>query len=136
MEVIESTSSVIDLGWKYPKDDGGSAVTNYIIERQQVGQAMWKKLGDVSADRLTFRDRNVAHGKQYNYRIYAENPEGIGEPLVTIESIMAGILGMRGPIPFQAELLIQSYSYKGKGIRSVNYEQIQNLWMVLLLVRA
>lgn len=93
MEVVESTSSVIELKWKPPKDDGGSAVTNYIIERQQVGQPIWKKLGDVSADRLTFRDRNVTHGRNYIYRIYAENPEGIGEPLVT-ESTMAGTLGM------------------------------------------
>ncbi|XP_041944622.1 immunoglobulin-like and fibronectin type III domain-containing protein 1 isoform X1 [Alosa sapidissima] len=96
VEVVESTSTVIELQWKPPKDDGGSAVTNYIIERQQVGQPMWKKLGDVTADRLTFRDRNVIHGKNYIYRIYAENPEGIGEPLVT-ESTMAGTLVFPGP---------------------------------------
>ncbi|XP_062402366.1 immunoglobulin-like and fibronectin type III domain-containing protein 1 isoform X2 [Sardina pilchardus] len=96
VEVLESTSTVIELQWKPPKDDGGSAVTNYIIERQQVGQPMWRKLGDVSADRVTFRDRNVIHGKNYIYRIYAENPEGVSEPLVT-ESTMAGVLVFPGP---------------------------------------
>lgn len=67
---------------------------NYIIERQQTGQSIWKKLGDVSADQLTFRDRNVCHGKRYTYRIYAENREGIGDPLET-DHIMAGALGKR-----------------------------------------
>ena len=92
MEIVETTSSVIEIKWNPPKDDGGSAVTNYIIERQQTGQSLWMKLGDVLADRTSFRDRNVTHGKKYNYRIYAENPEGLSGALETADSIMAGIM--------------------------------------------
>ncbi|KAM7005965.1 immunoglobulin-like and fibronectin type III domain-containing protein 1 isoform 2-T2 [Tautogolabrus adspersus] len=97
VETVESTSSMIEIKWNPPKDDGGSAVTNYIIERQQTGQCLWTKLGDVSADRTSFRDRNVMHGKKYNYRIYAENPEGISDTLETADSIMAGIMILSGP---------------------------------------
>lgn len=92
MEVVETTSSVIEIKWNPPKDDGGSPVTNYIIERQQVGQSLWAKLGDISADKATYRDRNVTHGKKYNYRIFAENPEGLSDALETTDSIMAGIM--------------------------------------------
>lgn len=92
METVETTSSIIEIKWSPPKDDGGSAVTNYIIERQQAGQSLWTKLGDVSADKTSFRDRNVTHGKKYNYRIYAENPEGLSDSLETADSIMAGIM--------------------------------------------
>lgn len=92
METVETTSSMIEIKWKPPRDDGGSAVTNYIIERQQAGQSLWTKLGDVSADKTSFRDRNVTHGKKYNYRIYAENPEGLSDALETADSIMAGIM--------------------------------------------
>ncbi|XP_058635174.1 immunoglobulin-like and fibronectin type III domain-containing protein 1 [Onychostoma macrolepis] len=91
VEVIDSSSSVIELKWKPPSDTGCSEVTNYLVERQQVGQSMWKKVCDNSADRLSFRDRNVSHGKKYTYRIYAENSEGISDPLET-EGIMAGTL--------------------------------------------
>ncbi len=87
----ESTSSVLELKWNPPKDDGGSEVTNYIIERQQTGQTTWKRVGDILANHLTFRDRNVSLGKMYIYRIYAENLEGIGEAMET-EKIMAGSL--------------------------------------------
>ncbi|XP_029946944.1 immunoglobulin-like and fibronectin type III domain-containing protein 1 [Salarias fasciatus] len=97
VEVLETTSSVIEIKWNPPKDDGGSAVTNYIVERQQAGQSLWTKLGDVSADKTSFRDRNVTHGKKYSYRIYAENPEGKSDALETADSIMAGIMILAGP---------------------------------------
>ncbi|XP_072238784.1 immunoglobulin-like and fibronectin type III domain-containing protein 1 [Leuresthes tenuis] len=97
VEIVETTSSIIEIKWSPPKDDGGSAVTNYILERQQAGQSLWMKLGDVSADKTSFRDRNVTHGKKYNYRIYAENPEGISDSLETADSIMAGIMILSGP---------------------------------------
>lgn len=92
VETVETTSSIIVIKWNPPRDDGGSAVTNYIIERQQAGQSLWKKLGNVSADKTSFRDRNVTHGKKYDYRIYAENPEGLSDFLETDESIMAGVM--------------------------------------------
>ncbi|XP_073323737.1 immunoglobulin-like and fibronectin type III domain-containing protein 1 [Pagrus major] len=97
VETVETTSSIIEIKWSPPKDDGGSAVTNYIIERQQAGHSLWTKLGDVSADKTSFRDRNVTHGKKYNYRIYAENPEGLSDSLETADSIMAGIMILSGP---------------------------------------
>ncbi|XP_006782920.1 immunoglobulin-like and fibronectin type III domain-containing protein 1 [Neolamprologus brichardi] len=97
VKTVETTSSIIEIKWDPPKDDGGSAVTNYTIERQQTGQSLWTKLGDVSADKTSFRDRNVTHGKKYNYRIYAENPEGISDALETAESILAGIMILAGP---------------------------------------
>ncbi|XP_043096965.1 immunoglobulin-like and fibronectin type III domain-containing protein 1 [Puntigrus tetrazona] len=96
LELNESTSSVLELKWNPPKDDGGSEVTNYIIERQQVGQSTWKRVGDISANHLSFRDRNVSLGKRYIYRIYAENLEGISEAMET-EKIMAGSLMFPGP---------------------------------------
>nr|XP_040060954.1 immunoglobulin-like and fibronectin type III domain-containing protein 1 isoform X2 [Gasterosteus aculeatus aculeatus] len=97
VETVETTSSLIEIKWSPPKDDGGSAVTNYIIERQQAGQALWTKLGDVSADKTSIRDRNVTHGKKYSYRICAQNPEGLSDALETADSIMAGIMILSGP---------------------------------------
>ncbi|XP_052382484.1 immunoglobulin-like and fibronectin type III domain-containing protein 1 isoform X17 [Oncorhynchus keta] len=95
VEILETTSTVIELQWGAPKDDGGSPVTNYIIERQQLGQTIWKKMGDVAADKTTYRDRNVVHGKLYIYKIYAVNPEGTSDALQT-EETMAGVLIFAG----------------------------------------
>nr|XP_046168653.1 immunoglobulin-like and fibronectin type III domain-containing protein 1 isoform X6 [Oncorhynchus gorbuscha] len=95
VEILETTSTVIELQWGAPKDNGGSPVTNYIIERQQLGQTIWKKMGDVAADKTTYRDRNVVHGKLYIYKIYAVNPEGTSDALQT-EETMAGVLIFAG----------------------------------------
>ncbi|CAM4627936.1 unnamed protein product [Leuciscus chuanchicus] len=65
VEVIDSSSSVIEFKWNPPSDTGGSEVTNYLVEGQQIGQSMWKKVWHSSANRLSFRDRNVSHGKKY-----------------------------------------------------------------------
>lgn len=92
VETLDTTSSLIVIKWKPPKDDGGSPVTNYVIERQQAGHSLWTKLGHVPGDKTSFRDRNVTHGKKYNYRIYAENSEGLGDSLETADSIMAGVM--------------------------------------------
>uniref|UniRef100_A0A8C6SZ78 Immunoglobulin-like and fibronectin type III domain-containing protein 1 n=1 Tax=Neogobius melanostomus TaxID=47308 RepID=A0A8C6SZ78_9GOBI len=97
VETVETTSTVIEIKWNPPKDDAGSAVTHYMIERKPVNQSLWTKVGDVTADRTTYRDRNVTHGKKYNYRIYAENPEGLSDALETTDSIMAGVLILPGP---------------------------------------
>ena len=96
VELVETTSTLIEIAWKPPTDDGGSAVTNYIIERQQAGQSLWAAMGDVSAEKTAYRDRNVAHGKRYNYRIFAQNPEGQSDALETAESFMAGVLSELG----------------------------------------
>uniref|UniRef100_A0A8C3A0K6 Immunoglobulin like and fibronectin type III domain containing 1, tandem duplicate 4 n=1 Tax=Cyclopterus lumpus TaxID=8103 RepID=A0A8C3A0K6_CYCLU len=67
------------------------------FEMQQAGQALWTKVGDVSGGKTSFRDKNVTHGKKYNYRIYTENPEGLSDALETADSIMAGIMILAGP---------------------------------------
>lgn len=38
----------------------------------------------------------MAHGKKYNYHIFAENPEGLSDALESDESIMAGIMSECG----------------------------------------
>ncbi|XP_061688319.1 immunoglobulin-like and fibronectin type III domain-containing protein 1 [Syngnathoides biaculeatus] len=97
VETVETTSTLIEIKWKPPKDDGGSPITNYIIERQQEGHNLWTKLGHVSGDKTTLRDRYVTHGKKYSYRIYAENSEGLGDSLETADRIMAGMMILSGP---------------------------------------
>ncbi|KAI7808165.1 Immunoglobulin-like and fibronectin type III domain-containing protein 1, partial [Triplophysa rosa] len=91
IEVTDSSSSVIELKWKPPGDTGGSDVTNYLVKRQQVGQNMWKNVWNGSADRLSLRDRYVAHGKKYIYRSYSENPEGIMAGALTCSVVQGAI---------------------------------------------
>ncbi|XP_075881054.1 immunoglobulin-like and fibronectin type III domain-containing protein 1 isoform X2 [Nelusetta ayraudi] len=95
VEIMESAVTSIEFRWKPPKNNGGRTVTNYIIERQQVGRNKWSKLGEVPGSNTCFKDSDVDPGRRYCYRIRARNEEGISECLQT-EDISAGVLRYPG----------------------------------------
>ncbi|XP_077458048.1 immunoglobulin-like and fibronectin type III domain-containing protein 1 [Stigmatopora argus] len=95
VDVVESSASCIEFGWRPPKDDGGSPITNYVLERQQIGRNRWKKLGE-TGPRARFRDSDVDHGRKYRYLIRAENQQGIGGVMET-SHIQAGTKAYPGP---------------------------------------
>ncbi|KAM3871797.1 immunoglobulin-like and fibronectin type III domain-containing protein 1 [Diretmus argenteus] len=94
-EIIESSAACIGFKWRPPKDDGGSPVISYILERQQVGRNTWKKIGEIPGVPC-YRDTKVEHGRRYCYRIRAMTAEGISEMMET-DDIQAGTLAFPGP---------------------------------------
>ncbi|XP_023810732.1 immunoglobulin-like and fibronectin type III domain-containing protein 1 [Oryzias latipes] len=94
VEVMESAVTSVEFKWKPPKDNGGCPVTNYIIERQQVGRNKWSNLGEIPAN-PSFKDSDVDPGRRYCYRIRAKNVEGVSDYLQT-EDISAGVLRYPG----------------------------------------
>ncbi|KAJ8383827.1 hypothetical protein AAFF_G00213970 [Aldrovandia affinis] len=95
VEVVENSASCIEIKWRPPKDDGGSQVKGYAVERQQVGRNTWKKLGEIVAG-PAYRDTGVDHGRKYCYRIRAVSEEGASDGMET-EDIMAGTKAYPGP---------------------------------------
>lgn len=90
MEIVESAVNSVEFNWKPPKDNGGCPITNYIIERQQVGRNKWLKLGEIPGT-PSYKDTDVDPGRRYCYRIRAKNAEGISDYLQTGD-IPAGVL--------------------------------------------
>lgn len=91
MEIIESSANCIDFKWRPPKDNGGSPITHYILERQQIGRNSWKKLGQIGPE-AKFRDSDVDHGRKYSYHIRAETHQGTSDIMET-DDIQAGTKG-------------------------------------------
>ncbi|XP_064858088.1 immunoglobulin-like and fibronectin type III domain-containing protein 1 [Oncorhynchus nerka] len=88
VEIIEASSAVLDFKWRPPKDNGGSPVINYILERQQLGRNSWMKLGQIPGE-PKYRDTDVDHGRKYCYHIRAVTEQGISEMMET-DDIQAG----------------------------------------------
>ncbi|XP_076597441.1 immunoglobulin-like and fibronectin type III domain-containing protein 1 [Chaetodon auriga] len=95
VEVMESSATCIEFRWRPPKDDGGSPVISYIMERQQVGRNTWKKKGEIPGV-PTYRDVDVEHGRKYCYRVRAVTAEGTSEAMET-DDMQAGTLAFPGP---------------------------------------
>ncbi|KAF4079068.1 hypothetical protein AMELA_G00188850 [Ameiurus melas] len=94
VDMIESSLSAIEFKWRPPKDDGGCPVTNYILERQQVGRNTWTKIGEIPGQPV-YRDTAIERGRKYCYRIRAKNSEGISDIMET-DDIAAGTLALPG----------------------------------------
>jgi len=77
-QVDSVSDDTVTLSWKAPEDDGGSYVTNYIIEKLEPDTGKWVKAGTSRFPHTTVE--NLLPNKQYQFRILAENIFGAGEP--------------------------------------------------------
>ncbi|XP_041366543.1 twitchin-like isoform X3 [Gigantopelta aegis] len=76
------------LSWKPPADDGGEPVGNYIVEKKKEGTNRWQKVSSF-VSKPTCTVRNLEPGTKYEFRVMAENGQGISEPLETDEAILS-----------------------------------------------
>lgn len=91
VEVLEASASCVEFKWRSPKDDGGSPITNYNIERNQIGRNTWTKIGNIPGE-PHYKDTDVDHGRRYCYRIRAVTAQGISDVFET-NDIQAGTKG-------------------------------------------
>lgn len=90
------------LAWKPPADDGGNEIINYIVEKKEVGTDKYKRKKPQKLLNLLiiiFRwvkvaphclenscpVRGLEEGKEYEFRVIAENLHGLSEPLTLTE---------------------------------------------------
>lgn len=78
----------VKLTWRAPEDDGGSFVTNYIVEKLDPDTGKWMK---ACTSRFAHCNvENLLPNKQYQFRILAENIFGAGppsEPTKTVQTL-------------------------------------------------
>ncbi|XP_070200689.1 twitchin-like isoform X4 [Littorina saxatilis] len=78
----------LTLSWQPPKDDGGEPIGNYIVEKRKAGTGRWTKVSSFCHS-PTCQVRNLEPGTKYEFRVAAENSQGISEALETEEAVLA-----------------------------------------------
>lgn len=73
-------SSVV-ISWKVPKDDGGSMISNYIVEKCEAKEGEKWHLVSSSISGTTCRVPNLTESAGYYFRVSAQNQYGVSEPL-------------------------------------------------------
>lgn len=84
----EFEGEALTLYWNPPKDNGGGEITNYVVEKREGRTANWTKVsGYVTTPFL--RVKNLTVGREYEFRVMAENQYGQSDPVQTTEPIRA-----------------------------------------------
>jgi hypothetical protein len=75
--------------WKKSKDDGGSPIEHYQVERYDTEKGQWTACGKSPATDNTFSARGLLPGREYKFRVSAVNEHGDSDHAVTKETIIA-----------------------------------------------
>lgn len=75
---VETTEDSITLTWTKPRNDGGSPIRGYVIEKRMKGEDVWTKANHQLIPDLTYRVINLQDGKEYEFRVAALNAAGQG----------------------------------------------------------
>lgn len=70
----------MDLEWTPPKNDGGSPITGYIIQKKEKGSPYWTNAVHVPANKNAATVPDLTEGQEYEFRIIATNTAGQSEP--------------------------------------------------------
>ncbi len=88
LEVSDIRPDSCVLTWKPPKNDGGSPISNYIIEKFNTKKGEWQKVS--SFCRVPFYEvTGLTEGAEYKFRVSAENLYGQSVPLECEKPIIA-----------------------------------------------
>lgn len=78
VEVSSISSESCVLTWAEPEDDGGTDVTNYIVEKRESASTTWQ-LVNSSVKRTTIKVTHLTKYMEYTFRVCAENRFGVSK---------------------------------------------------------
>jgi len=88
LDVSEITPETCTLTWRPPSDDGGSPISNYVVERMDVSVGVWIKISSFVRG-CSYNVFSLETNRKYLFRVRAENQYGISDPLESSEPITA-----------------------------------------------
>lgn len=87
LDVVDIFADRCALLWDKPKEDGGSPITHYVVEKMDHQKGEWEKVCDTDDVELDVTD--LIPGHKYQFRVSAVNSEGTSEPLESDGAILA-----------------------------------------------
>lgn len=74
----------VRLRWEPPLADGGSEITNYILDKRETSRANWALVtSNINGHFTDTSVEKLIEGHEYQFRISAENQYGVGDPVMT-----------------------------------------------------
>ena len=80
VHVTSAVDNSVSLSWSAPRDDGGSDVTQYVVEKREALRMSWQPAATVSARTTSATIGGLDQGVMYVFRVSAVNSVGTGPP--------------------------------------------------------
>lgn len=81
LDIKEVKKDAVVIEWTPPVDDGGLEITKYSIEKCDPEKLVWIKVAEVDKSIITYCVQKLLANAMYIFRIIAENPIGVSEPI-------------------------------------------------------
>lgn len=88
LEVVNISKINCDLKWTEPDSDGGSPITNYVVEKRDVRRRAWQAV-DTTVKDTKYTVTPLNEGSLYVFRVAAENAVGVSEFCELEDSVLA-----------------------------------------------
>ena len=75
---LGSTSDSITIQWTRPRNDGGSPITGYVIEKRKVGGGGWSKACHAVVSDVNYKVTGLEENCEYEFKVAAVNAAGQG----------------------------------------------------------
>ena len=100
-EVEWRDDNTMVLKWNASESDGGASITEYVVERREVGKKSWKQVGTTTSNITHLEIKGLKKNSSYNFRISAKNSVGLSQALkmeetVTRPEVKASAKGLPG----------------------------------------
>ena len=77
-EVSDITKTSAVVSWQPPSSDGGSKITGYVLEMREQFSSRWTVV--TKPKDIEHKVTKLTPGKEYEFRVRAENKAGLSEP--------------------------------------------------------
>ena len=89
LTICKQTEDSCQLSWKRPNDDGGCPISGYRIFKREHFRRSWQEVGKVPSNTLEFNVQYLIENTAYDFRVCAENKNGLSEPLESTSQMHA-----------------------------------------------
>jgi len=69
----------MNVSWTAPGDDGGAPIINYYLEQRLSTEYKWARVTTSQISNTQYVVEQLRMGKEYQYRVAAENKAGVGK---------------------------------------------------------
>ena len=87
LSVTPAATGQLRLAWLAPASNGGSAITDYLIQRSPNGTTGWVTITDGVSTATAFTVTGLRNGTRYYFRVYPRNAAGYGPASTVVSQI-------------------------------------------------